>query len=208
MFRSVGLHTCTSLTHIPPFVPSVYRNAPWKHIVASSSITHNGARTERAPAARKSRALPTAPSAWSPHDHCGCSLAPLASLSVQHWTQPSTRGSPRLSHILNFGWGPMQSLICPPHLHCRDQIPAYQSMGGRRAKCKNANKQNVNVLFALGVVTNLPRPRSWLILGENPRGQIEINQSQPRIEPRSQWWEARIMTTAPTWLPSVLPVCH
>ena len=36
---------------------------------------------------------------------------------------------------------------------------------------------------------------------KNPRSQIEINQSQPtyepRIEPRSQWWEARMMNPAP-----------
>ena len=34
---------------------------------------------------------------------------------------------------------------------------------------------------------------------KNPRSQIEINQSQPtylpRIESRSQWWEARMMTS-------------
>ena len=42
-------------------------------------------------------------------------------------------------------------------------------------------------------------------LEKNPRSQIEINQSQPtyepRIEPESQWWEARMMTIAPTLLP-------
>ena len=40
---------------------------------------------------------------------------------------------------------------------------------------------------------------------KNPRSQIEINQSQrmyePWLEPESQWWEARMMTIAPTLLP-------
>ena len=38
--------------------------------------------------------------------------------------------------------------------------------------------------------------------GKNPWSQIEINQSQltykPRIERRSQWWEARMMSSVPT----------
>ena len=39
---------------------------------------------------------------------------------------------------------------------------------------------------------------------KNPRSQIEINQSQPTyepwLEPGLQWWEARMMTSAPTLL--------
>ena len=45
---------------------------------------------------------------------------------------------------------------------------------------------------------------------KNTRSQIEINQSQPtyepRIEPGSQWWEARMMTAAPTNSPFVCPL--
>ena len=74
---------------------------------------------------------------------------------------------------------------------------------------------------ALGVVTQSPAPEardqyarrhrfwreSWFFaeggkpesLEKSPRSQIEINQSQPTYEPwiesRSQWWEARMMTS-------------
>lgn len=49
---------------------------------------------------------------------------------------------------------------------------------------------------------------------KNPGSQIEVNQSQltyePRIELGLQWWQARMITTAPTWLLSpysvIIPV--
>ena len=60
-----------------------------------------------------------------------------------------------------------------------------------------------NLIFAEGGKPKNPEKK--------PGSQIEINQSQPtyepRIEPRSQWWEARTMTTTPTWLPFQSKTC-